>query len=41
MACLLFSVDAFVLNVWLCVARHVIHDTEEAGRLQPEPSHSV
>jgi RNA polymerase sigma factor (sigma-70 family) len=26
-------VDAFVLNVWLCVARHVIHDTEEAGRL--------
>jgi len=41
MACLLLSVDAFVLNMWLCVARHVIHDTEEAGRLQPEPSHSV
>ena len=28
-----FPVDAFVLNVWLCVARHAIHDTEEAGRL--------
>ena len=31
MACLLYSVDAFVLNVWRCVAHHVIHDTEEAG----------
>jgi len=41
MACLRFSVDALVLNVWLCVARHVIHDTEEAGRLQPKRSHSV
>ena len=41
MACLLFPVDAFVLNVWLCVAHHAIHDTEEAGRLQLARSHSV
>jgi len=35
-------VDAFVLNVWLCVVRHVIHDTPEAGRLtSPTASHSV
>ena len=35
--------DAFVLNVWLCVARrHVIHDTPEAGLLySPTASHSV
>jgi hypothetical protein len=40
MACLLLPVDACVLNVWLCVARHAIHDTEEAG-LPPPASHSV
>jgi len=40
MACLLTLVDAFVLNVWLCVARHAIHDIEEAGRLL-SVSHSV
>ena len=34
MACPLFLVDAFVLNVWLCVVRHAIHESEEAGRLQ-------
>lgn len=36
MACLRFSVDALVLHVWPCVARHVIHDTEEAGLHQRE-----
>ena len=43
MACLLcMLVDAFVLNVWLCVAHHVIHDTPEAGLLtSPTASHSV
>ena len=43
MACLLCMwVDAFVLNVWLCVAHHVIHDTPEAGLLaSPTASHSV
>jgi hypothetical protein len=41
MACLLFLVDAFVLNVWLGVVRHAIHDTEEAGHLQLARSHSV
>jgi len=40
MACLLISVDACVLNVWLGVVRHAIHDTEEAGRPLSE-SHSV
>jgi hypothetical protein len=40
MACLLFPVDAFVLNVWLGVVRHAIHDTEEAGR-PTTGSHSV
>jgi len=40
MACLLTLVDAFVLNVWLGVVHHAIHDTEEAGRLLSE-SHSV
>jgi hypothetical protein len=33
-------VDALVLNVWLCVRKHVIHDTPEAGRLSAL-SHSV
>jgi hypothetical protein len=32
MACLLLAVDACVLNVWLCVVRHAIHDIEGAGR---------
>jgi hypothetical protein len=41
MACLLFPVDALVLNVWLCVARYAIHDTEDAGRRQLGRSHSV
>jgi len=41
MACLLFAVDACVLNVWLGVVRHAIHDTEEAGRLNSSASHSV
>jgi hypothetical protein len=41
MACLLFVVECFTVNVWLCVARHVIHDTEEAGRLKLAGSHSV
>ena len=36
----LHLVDAFVLNVWLCVREHVIHDTPEAGRLSAL-SHSV
>lgn len=27
-------------NVWLCVARHVIRDIEEAGRFLPTGSHS-
>lgn len=31
MACLLFSVDTLVFNVWLCVVRHVIRDSKEAG----------
>src|SRR5437899_1026140 len=29
------------LNVWLCVVRHAIHDTEEAGRLLLTGSHYV
>jgi hypothetical protein len=33
-------VAALVLNVWLCVRKHVIHDTPEAGRLFAL-SHSV
>jgi len=33
-------VDALALNVWLCVARHLTHDTPEAGRLNAL-SHSV
>jgi hypothetical protein len=41
MVCLLFSVDTFVFNVWLCVARHVIHDTEEAGHPLASGNHSV
>ena len=41
MACLLFSVDTLVFNVWPCVARHVIHDTEEAGRPPASGNHSV
>jgi hypothetical protein len=41
MACLLISVETCVFNVWLCVARHAIHDTEEAGRLKSAASHSV
>jgi hypothetical protein len=41
MACLLLAVDHFVLNVWLCVVRHAIHDAEEAGRLNSLQSHSV
>jgi hypothetical protein len=41
MACLLLSVDTFVFNVWPCVARHVIHDTEEAGRPLASGNHSV
>jgi Zn-finger protein len=40
MACLLDLVDTFGLNVWLCVACHIIHDTREAGRLLQQ-SHSV
>jgi hypothetical protein len=40
MACLLVWVDALVLNVWLCVRKHAIHDTPEAGRLFAL-SHSV
>jgi hypothetical protein len=31
MACLLHGVDILVFNVWLCVARHVNHDTPEAA----------
>jgi hypothetical protein len=31
MACLPYAIDVFVLNVWLSVPTHVIHDTEEAG----------
>jgi len=30
-----------VLNVWLCVVRHVIHDTKEVGRLLLIRSHYV
>ena len=41
MACLLFSVDTLAFNVWLCVLRHVIHDTKEAGRVNSSASHSV
>jgi hypothetical protein len=41
MACLLHLVDTLVFNVWLCVARHVNHDTPEAGRLTLTRSHSV
>jgi len=41
MACLLCLVDAFVLNVWLCVRNHVNHGTPEAGRLKLVLSHSV
>jgi hypothetical protein len=41
MACLLCSVDAFVLNMWLCVRNHANHDTPEAGRLKLALSHSV
>jgi len=41
MACLLFSVDTLVFNVWLCVLRHVIHDTKEAGLFKSAASHSV
>jgi hypothetical protein len=37
----LLPVDACVLNVWLCVARHAIHDTEEAGRRLLTGSHYV
>jgi len=41
MACLLLWVDTTLsFNMWLCVARHVIHDTPEAGRLFAL-SHSV
>jgi len=40
MACLLDTVDACVLNLWLGVVRHAIHGTAEAGRLLSE-SHSV
>ena len=41
MACLLMIwVDALVLNMWLCVRKHAIHDTPEAGRLLAS-SHSV
>jgi hypothetical protein len=42
MACLLFWVDTTLsFNMWLCVVRHVIHDTPEAGRLKLALSHSV
>jgi hypothetical protein len=41
MACLLCLVDAFVLNVWLCVRNHVNHDTPEAGRVKLALRHSV
>jgi hypothetical protein len=27
MACLLYSVDTLGLNMWLCVVRHITHDT--------------
>jgi hypothetical protein len=37
---LVTMVDALVLSAWLCVARHVIHDTPEAHRLNAL-SHSV
>lgn len=33
------SIDS-LFNVWLCVRKHVIHDTPEAGRLTAL-SHSV
>jgi hypothetical protein len=33
------SVDTCAFNVWLCVVRHAIHDTEEAGRLTSAASH--
>jgi hypothetical protein len=39
LAHLLSSVDAFVRNLWRYVARHAIHDTEEAGRRQLARSH--
>jgi hypothetical protein len=41
MACLLFSVDTLVFNVWLWVVRHVIHDTKAAVLLNSAASHSV
>jgi len=41
MACLLFAVDACVLNVRLGVVRRANHDTEEAGRFTSAASHSV
>jgi hypothetical protein len=41
MARLLGSVDTTLsFNVWLCVRKHVNHDTPEAGRLSAL-SHSV
>ena len=33
MACLPFSVETVVFNGWLCVVRHAIHATPEAGHL--------
>ncbi len=41
MVCLLYSVDTFVFNMWRCVARHVIHDTEEARQSPAPGNHSV
>jgi hypothetical protein len=41
MACLLLAAECFTVNLWLCVVRHVNHDTEEAGRLKLAASHSV
>ena len=41
MACLLIAVDTFVFNVWPSVARHAIHDTQEAGRPLASGNHSV
>ena len=41
MACFILVIDALVRNVWSCVVRHVIHDTEEAGRQLVPGNHSV
>jgi len=41
MVCLLYSVDACVLNMWLGVACHAIHVTKKADRLPLAGSHSV